>query len=97
MCAERHRNRAEGINLTPRKQISFIRRMTEIAYFLAENSEGPTKRKDSQVGEAELCFGIVARNNISETEADGLFLKELLYYLCLSWRRGYYYVEKHRY
>lgn len=74
MCAERHRNRAQGINLISRKQISFIRRMTEIAYFLAENSQGPKKRRYSQVGEAELCFGTVTGNNISKTAADGLFL-----------------------
>ena len=65
MCAERHRDRAEGINLISRKQISFMRRMTEIAYFLARNSQGPKKIRHSQVAEA---------GNISETAANGLFL-----------------------
>lgn len=73
MCAERHRDRAEGINLISRKQISFMRRMTETAYFLARNSQGPKKIRYSQVAEAELCFGTVA-GNISETAANGLFL-----------------------
>lgn len=48
--------------------------MTEIAYLLAKNSQGPKKRRDSQVGEDELCFGAVAGNTISETAADGLLL-----------------------
>lgn len=56
----------------PRKQISFIRRMTEIAYLVAKNSQGPKKRRYSQIGEAELCVGTTAGKNISETALDKL-------------------------
>lgn len=47
--------------------------MTKIAYFLAKNSQGPKKRKYSQVGGDELWFGTIPGKNVSETAANGLF------------------------
>lgn len=41
----KHRNRTGGINLVAGKEISFIRTMTEIAYFLAKSSKEPKKRR----------------------------------------------------
>lgn len=70
------------MNLISRKQTSFIRRMTEIAYFLAKNNQRPRKRGYSQVGEAELCVDTMAGKNISETAADGLFLEQIPHHQC---------------